>query len=552
MGNLKDSTRVVILLLAAAVLLSIKSSLYTPSEPETSEHLDEESGEFEADRRNSAGIGVATDNPDATGVGMDVLRKGGNAVDAAIAVSYSLGVTEPSASGIGGGGIMLVHPPEGHSDEPSVYDYRETAPSEESMPDSKIGVPGLVKGMDVVHSDYGTLSMEKLMDPAISQAEDGVSVSENLHGRLSDAGYRVEGEDTSLFFPNGMALPEGTRLKQESLADTMSDISEHGPDAFYEGKIAAGIAKKSDISKEDLEDYEVVKTEPIQGSFKDYDVLAPPPPAGGVMLVQSLQMAEHLKLEQTAASQADFIERTSEINDKTYSNRYEHVGDPDFVDVPTDKLISKDYTEELASDVSTDSLDGEKLTSGEKDKDGNTTHFVIVDQNGMMVSVTNTISDYFGSGEYTNGFFLNNQLDNFTDSDKSPNEYEPGKRPYSYISPTILSKDDKPVIGIGMAGGRRITPVLTQVLSRHVLLEQPIDEAIDENRAHKNLDKKEIYLEGRFPKKTVEELEDRGYSIDETQTSMYFGSVQSLIVNYEKSEIYGGSDHRRYGDWRSR
>ncbi|MFB4165743.1 gamma-glutamyltransferase [Alteribacillus sp. JSM 102045] len=549
MGKLKDSARVLILLSAAVVLLSVKSFLVTPSGYETPSYLKENATEGIENERENVGIGVTTDNPESTKVGMDVLKRGGNAVDAAIAISYSLAVTEPSASGIGGGGLMLIHPPEGSSKEPVVYDYRETAPSEESMPDSKVGIPGFVKGMDEVHKDYGTESMENLMKPAISQAKNGVNVSNNLHLRLSDAGYKVQGDNIEKFFPNGKTIKEGAKLKQQELAETMTEISKKGPEAFYQGEIAENLEEKTEISKDDLREYEVNKTEPIKGNFKDFNVLAPPPPAGGVMLVQSLQVAEHLNLENKTENQADFIESAGEINDKTYANRYDNIGDPAFVDVPTNKLISEEYTKELAGDVSSDELDEENVTKGEKDKDGNTTHFVVVDQNGMMVSVTNTISDYFGSGLYTNGFFLNNQLDNFTRSDDSPNEYEPGKRPYSYISPTILTKDEKPVIGIGMAGGRRITPVLTQVLSRHLLFDMPIQQAIDENRIHKNLDEKEIYLEERFPEKTKKELEERGYSLNERQTPEYFGSVQSLIVDYKEDKVYGGAEPRRNGEW---
>ncbi|MFB4166281.1 gamma-glutamyltransferase [Alteribacillus sp. JSM 102045] len=549
MGSKKDSIFVLILLSIAAVLLSTQTTPNTPINPDP-DYESQETIDINKDGKNP-GIGVATDNPYATEVGMEVLKRGGNAVDAAIAISYSLSVLEPYASGIGGGGLMLVHPADGT--KPVLYDYRETAPDNEDKPEAGIGVPGFVAGMDKAHNDFGTRSMKVLLEPSINQAKNGIRVSSMLHLRLNNANYRIPPTEASLFYPNNKAIEEGRKLKQEELAETITDISENGPDVFYKGKIGEELADKVDgIETEDLEDYEVEKTEPIKGEFAGFYVYTPPPPSGGTMLIQSLQMAEHLQVSNLKENPSEFIQANGEINREAYKDRLETIGDPKYVDMSVDELTSKEYAENLASDVSLNALNDEKLVDTEPEKDGNTTHFVVVDQDGMMVSATNTLSNFFGSGFFTNGFFLNNQLENFSSSSNSPNSYEPGKRPFSYITPTVLAKNDIPLIGIGSAGGRRIVPTLSQVLTRHLLFKQPIHEAIDENRSHRDMHNKKIYLEGRITNKIKEELEDAGYTVDNTKAPLYFGSVQSLTVDYNKEKIYGGSDHRRNGKWMSR
>ncbi|QDI93125.1 gamma-glutamyltransferase [Salicibibacter halophilus] len=482
---------------------------------------------------------------------MDVLKEGGNAVDAAVAISYSLGVLEPFASGIGGGGIMLVHSAD--DPEPVLYDYRETAPDKEQKPESGIGTPGFVMGMHEAHEDFGNQSLEYLLKPAIKQAENGVEVSNSLHSHLINASDHISrNDDASFFYPGGRAIEEGETLYQQELAEMMAIISEEGSETFYQGAIANQLAESVDgIEKEDLESYEVEKTEPIQGEFAGFDVYAPPPPAGGSMLIQTLQMTEELQIGQYKNLPADFAKGVGEINRESYQDRLETIGDPEFVDV-SEEITSKEYSRELASNVSRDAMDEFEDHGDEAGEDGNTTHFVVVDQEGMMVSVTNTLNSFFGSGEFTNGFFLINQLDNFSQSSASPNAYEPNKRPFSYITPTVLAKNGTPIIGIGSAGGRRITSTLSQTLIRHLLFEQPIDEAIEENRFYRDKQDKKMYYEERISPEMEEELENDGYTVDNSRSPVYFGSVQSLTIDYESGNIYGGSDSRRNGEWKSR
>lgn len=480
------------------------------------------------------GYGVAVDNPLAMEIGLDVLSNGGNAVDASIAVSYALGVLEPYGSGIGGGGIALIYPP---NKEPIVYDYRETAPLSGKNTRGSVGVPGFVKGMETLHQDFGTITLEELIQPSIALAEDGFKVSKTLHNRLSVASYRINIGDIPHFFPNKAPIPSGRIMKQPDLAKTLKTIQHEGSATFYEGSIRDYIVKKIyGITDDDLHTYQVIKSKPLQGKFAGYDVLVPPPPSGGVMLLQSLQMAEHLSVEKTVEGELDYIKLMGQINRRTNVERLNQIGDPSFVSVPVDDLISMDYTKKLASEISLDQFSNKYLTEldtvSDFEDDGNTTHFVIVDKDGMMVSTTNTLSNFFGSGINVGGFFLNNQLDNFSMNSQSPNAIASGKRPFSHITPTIFAFNGKPVIGIGSAGGTRIITALSQVLVKSLKFNQSIENAVKDYRFYMNVSDNTIALEGPVNRMLEQQLRQSGYQIDQSQPPIYFGGVQCLIIDY--------------------
>ncbi|WP_087974825.1 gamma-glutamyltransferase [Oceanobacillus rekensis] len=491
--------------------------------------------------------GVTSDNPIATEVGMKILEQGGNAVDAAIAVSFVLGVAEPQTSGIGGGGTMLIHP--GKGETPAVYDYRETAPA--SIPSSDIGVPGFVKGMYEVHEDFGTINMDQLIEPSIHFAENGVPVSETLHRTLDEEADRLP--ELNHLYPDGEPIEAEELLKQKQLAETLKVIQAEGPSAFYNGEIANEINdSEEDIKEKDLEDYEVEVKEPLQGEFGGYDVFAPPPPSGGITLIQDLEMAELLQIEETKDNPLAFSLMIGMINRISYHDRLENVGDPNFTDVPINEMMSKDHIKDLASNVNeTNMSEYRRDLESEADIENhdNTTHIVIVDKDGMMVSVTNTLSASFGSGEYVNGFFLNNQLKNFSNDEDSPNSPEPGKRPFSYTTPTILAKNGQPVIGIGGSGGRRITSIVAQQLVKMITFNEPVQESADDPRTF--LEFHEDVLQAEHGYVFLREPEDLGITIEYSDDTDYFGSVQGLIIDYENDEIYGSSDPRRGGTWKS-
>ncbi|MBT2653274.1 gamma-glutamyltransferase [Oceanobacillus sp. ISL-73] len=303
-----------------------------------------------------------------------------------------------------------------------------------------------------------------------------------------------------------------------------------------------------------METYKTEVKDPIQGKFGGFAVLAPPPPSGGVMLIQVLEMAEALNIQETKDQPLAFSLKMGLINRISYGDRLENVGDPNFTDMPMEELISEDHIDNLSSEFQGLELSKEYLRELESDADidnhKNTTHFVIVDRNGMMVSVTNTLSDLFGSGEYVDGFFLNNQLKNFSNKEDSPNLPESGKRPFSYTSPTILTKDDSPVIGIGSAGGRKITSMIAQQLVKTIKFNEPIQAAVNNPRTF--LEFNEDVLQVEQDSIFLKNPEDLGFDVQYVDDTSYHGSVQGLIIDEENEKIHGFSDNNREGTWMSK
>ncbi|PTX59411.1 gamma-glutamyltransferase 1 [Melghirimyces profundicolus] len=499
------------------------------------------------------GGSVASAHPLATQAGMEILSRGGNAVDAAIAVAYALGVVEPHGSGIGGGGTMLIYP--GGERKPAVYDYREEAPRNGRPSTLGIGVPGFVKGMEAVHQDYGTLDMKELIEPSIRLAEEGYQISSIDESRIENAAYRMPVDELPHFYPEGAGLKKGDILKQTELARTLEQIQQGGSDVFYRGSIAREMVRKTEaLTMQDLARYQVEKKQPIKGEFAGYEVLAPPAPSGGIMMIQMLQMMERLKIEETKDNPADFIHLTGEIYKRSYRDRLHKIGDPNFVQVPQAELISRAHTDQLASSIDKKKLSPEyrfELDSRADEEDhDNTTHFVVVDKDGMMVSATNTVSNFFGSGVYVKGFFLNNQLKNFSITSKFPNRWAPGKKPYSYTTPMILVKPGESIIGIGSAGGRRIPAMVGQALARHLKFGEPLKEAIRSPRSYVEIQNDTVAMEKEFPPSVRNELMKRGYPATSTPSSLYFGNIHTIKLDLKNGRLEGAADPRRDGTWR--
>ncbi|CAK6477068.1 gamma-glutamyltransferase family protein [Peribacillus castrilensis] len=482
--------------------------------------------------------GVSSSNPLAIDVGMDILENGGTAADAAIAVSYVLGVVEPYGSGVGGGGGMLIAPESG---EPEFIDYRESSPEDPSSRHDA-GIPGLVAGMQVISDKYGSVPMADLLQPAIDLAEDGFEVDESLSSRLEAAQPRISSDATSLFYPDGDAIEPGKTLVQERLAETLKEIQQEGPDGFYKGEIARDIKRESDIDLMDLKRYEVKERKPVQGTFAGYDVFTAPPPFSGITVLEMLKLAEEMNLGDSSSKSA-YMKVLGGITDTAYQDRTVHVGDG----------ISHSKAEKLLSPIHLDNLKNKIKSEKWEDKESNgseehesTTHFVIMDKNGTVVSTTNTLSNFFGSGDYTNGFFLNDQLKNFRSGLNSQEAY---KRSRTFTAPTILKKPGRESIGIGSPGGDRIPQVLMQVLYSYTENEGSLQDIVDRNRFV--FDGKKIYTESRLSDETISDLEDSGYEVIQKISPMYYGGVQGLVKNEKNGQISGAGDKRRNGSWKA-
>lgn len=501
--------------------------------------------ESSVDISEGTGYGVSSSNPIAVQVGIEVLENGGNAVDAAIAVSYALGVVEPYGSGIGGGGGMLILP--GDPDkEATFFDYRETSPASDNDR-GRVGVPGFVKGMEVIHKQYGRKDIADLIAPSIELADEGFAVGRSLSERLAGAAYRMPVNDLPNFYPGGSAIQEGEELKQPELAETLQLIQEEGSEAFYQGQIAKTIASEvRGITESDLKGYSVKEREPVYGEFSGYEVISAPPPFSGITLIQSLQMAEMLNIENASDNVTDFTHLIGEISKRANRDRLKNIGDPAFTEVDVHELTEKDYSEMLSQDISLEGLsDKYRLEGEDAEKEHiSTTHFVVTDKEGTMVSVTNTLSNFFGTGKNVDGFFLNNNLDNFNKKSSSPNYYEPEKISRTFTAPTILRSEDE-IMGIGTPGGSRIPMMLTEVLVRHLKFNEPLKDAIETPRFSVENDR--IYTEIQYPVGVQNELNDMGYDVERNSSPFYYGGIQALVIDKSKNKIFGVADLRRKG-----
>ncbi|WP_110112173.1 gamma-glutamyltransferase [Bacillus sp. CGMCC 1.16541] len=482
--------------------------------------------------------GVSASDPLAAKVGMEVLDNGGNAVDAAIAVSYALGVVEPYGSGIGGGGGMLIAPAEEGTDA-SYIDYREVAPSSEK---GSVSVPGFVKGMEVAHDKYGTKPMEELIEPSIEYAEEGFEVNEILHWRLKVSKNRMPIDELSNFYPDGEAIEAGETLKQPKLAETLTKIKEDGADAFYEGSIADEMENETNISKEDLQNYEVSTKDPVVGKYQGKEMLSAPSPFSGVALIQMLKMIEKeniwaLKKEDPAT----FYEKMEQVKNVVYEDRFVNMGDPKFHDQDSEKWVSDEYVDDLIEKMDDVEQNDDKVDEEEHES---TTHFVVIDRDGMTVSSTNTLSNFFGTGEQVNGFFLNNNLDTFHDG---KNKKEEGKKSRTFTAPTIIRDEGEWVTGIGSAGGTRVTQILAQVMAEHFEGEVSVGEAVAESRFV--FDKGSMYVEEELDEDTQEELKEDDQEVTVKEDDIYYGGVQALVKNRNNEIVGGAGDPRRKGVW---
>lgn len=511
-------------------------------------------------------------SPEAADVGVEVLKKGGTAVDAAVAVAFAEAVTYPAAGNIGGGGFMLVHPV---GSEPTCFDYRETAPAAVTRDTfakttnwhshQAPGVPGTVRGLELAHKRFGKLPWNDLVLPAVRLAEDGFTLDAAMVKSLNLAVRRPGGSDEfrRLFGKDGKPdWQVGDRLIQKDLAKTLRRIAERGPDAFYTGELSELLLAEMKrgggyITQVDLVGYRAKERKPVHGTYRGYDVYGPPPPSsGGIAVVEMFNILETTDLARLGPGSGNARHWMAEAMRRAYADRARYVGDPDFVRVP-DFLTSKEYAKKLAA-----TIDPDKATPSESLAEGipltregmDTTHFSVVDAAGMAASNTYTLEDSYGSRVVVRGagYILNNEMGDFNSRPgvtttkgrigTEPNLVAPGKRMLSSQAPTIVGKGGKPFLVTGSPGGRTIPNTVLCVITNVIDFGMDVRAAVDAPRQHHQWFPDELRLEGK-DEGVSKKLEALGHTVRSHQQ----GDAHSIWIDPKTGVLHGAADKRING-----
>jgi len=519
----------------------------------------------------------------ATMIGVEVLKAGGNAVDAAVAIGFALAVTQPDAGNIGGGGFMLVHL--AGRNETVTIDYRETAPAAlqrdsfldekgEADPDKSrnsglaVGVPGTVAGLALALEKYGSgkFTLAQLIAPAIRLARAGVAIEGDVAATLPAAVRRLSRWPSSakIFLkPNGSVLARGDLLVQPDLAATLEAIAQDGPKAFYQGPIAektvASIrAARGVMTLDDLKNYRPIVRAPVRGTYRGYEIASmAPPSSGGIHVIEMLNILEAYPLRELGAGTPEALHRMIEAMKLAYADRAVFLGDPDFVPVPVERLISKSYAASRRARIDlTHATPAREIRAGDAllPEGNNTAHFSVIDRDGNAVSNTYTLNLGYGLGMVVEGagFLLNNELDDFAAKPGAPNAFGliggdanapgPGKRPLSSMCPTIVFRDGKPFLITGSPGGSRIITTVLQVILNTIDFQMPLGAAVAMPRIHHQWLPDEVLVEQGFAPEVLRALEARGHKIAIRPAA---GAAHSILVTPEG--LVGVGDERRAG-----
>ncbi len=526
---------------------------------------------------------VVSADVNASKVGVQVLRNGGNAVDAAVAVGFALAVTFPGAGNIGGGGFMVIRMADGRT---TTIDYREKAPGaarhdmfldEESIfvPEKSqegylaAGVPGSVAGLMYALEHFGSLDRRKVMQPAIDLAAKGFRLSHEFTDELKSELKTLNKYPSTkkVFTKDGQPLEEGIVFVQKDLARTLQRIQRLGKSGFYTGRTADLIVAEMKrggglISLEDLRSYQAIERPAIRGTYRGYEMISMgPPSSGGMVLMEMLNLLELYPLASYGFGSSKTIATMTEAMKLAYADRAEFMGDSDFYPVPVDRLISKEYATERRA-----LLDTSKSTPSRQVSHGaivlkegmHTTHYSVVDSWGNAVSVTTTINSWYGNKIVVDGagFFLNNEMDDFASKPGAPNQFglvggiansvQPNKRMLSAMTPTIVLKDNQPYLVLGSPGGPTIITSVLQVIINVLDHRMNIGEANDAPRFHHQwLPDTLLFERFGFPKDVVENLERRGYAV--RQRGGTLGRVEAIMIDRKNGFLYGSTDPRGYG-----
>ena len=525
--------------------------------------------------KSSAGLVVA-DSELASAAGMEILKRGGNAVDAAIATAFALSVVDQASSGLGGGGFMVIY--RAKDQKSFALDFRETAPRASSrelyMKDGKpvaslsltgalaVGVPGEVAGLVEARKRFGTLSLATLVAPAVKLASDGFPLDATLRIAIErqQSGMKRFADLGRIFMPNGEVPKEGEVIRQAELAETLKVIAQQGAEIFYQGRIAEAIAEtiKNNggvMTLEDLKNYKAVWRKPLIGTYRNRTIVTmPPPSSGGVALLEMLNILEGYKLDQSQHNSPAYLHLITETMKHAFADRAQFLGDPDFVHVPIRKLTSKDYALWMRGRISPDKTQppnfyGYYNYNAEK---GGTTHFSVIDRFGNAVSCTQSVNTRFGSKLIAarTGIVLNNEMDDFAIHSGVGNVYglvgneanslQPNKRPLSSMSPTIILQNGRPELVVGAAGGPRIISATLQTILNVIDFHMPVGAAVEAPRIHHQWLPERLNVETKIGEEARKGLAQRGHTLRQ-QTEL--GVVQA--ITWQDSTMSGVADSRK-------
>ncbi|SHN74433.1 gamma-glutamyltransferase [Bradyrhizobium erythrophlei] len=562
-----------LLVLSFSVLVDAQErrrGFYTPPAADTIHAIPAEHGMVVAQEKIAARIGT------------EVLKRGGNAVDAAVATGFAMAVTYPRAGNIGGGGFMVIHSIDKHED--IAIDYRETAPAattptiflgQDGKPDNAksrdsalgIGIPGTPAGLALALEKYGSgkFTLAELLKPAIDLARNGVVLTDDSADTLPDWHRRLARWPSSAKIfsrPDGTSLREGDTLVQADLADTLSAIAALGPRGFYEGAVAEKLAKAIQdaggiMTSDDLKAYQPVIRAPVRGSYRGYDIVSMPlPSSGGVGLVETLNILEGFPLDQMQQGSAGSLHVLIEAMKRAYADRAHYLGDPAFVSAPVATLVTKDYAAKQRASIDLDRATpwADAVAAAPLREGSNTTHFSVVDSFGNAVSNTYTLNFSYGVGLVAEGtgVLLNNELDDFTAAPGAANAYGlvgfdanlpgPGKRPLSSMSPTIVLKDGKPVLVTGSPGGSRIISTVLQVIVNVLDYHMDVAAAVAAPRLHHQWLPDEVRIERGFVDSALEALRAKGHKVIEPM-----GQTSANSIAMTSNGLLGAPDPRTRG-----
>lgn len=514
---------------------------------------------------------VVTAHPIASEFGIEILKSGGNAIDAAVGAAIAIGVVEPNASGFGGGGAMLIYL---HNQDSLTYiNYYAKAPRliptnfnsyKEKSSGIAVLIPGTVAGLHKALSQYGTITWKDLLNRAAKKLESGFKVDSKFYHLILETYEKLLlYPQTSNIYLNGSLPPEeGTILKNPQLITTLKKLAECGPEIFYEGEIADSIEavvlkNGGGLRKSDLKTYEAAEVDPINGSYRNYKVVSAPPPQSGLTIIEILNIFEFKNLSKMDhfTKSVETFHFMAEAMKRAYADRFSYLGDPSFTSIPIDILISEKFAESRFKTIDMNQATPKRLkstksgdvTTFKEDEHGSTTQISVVDKFGNAVSLTQTLNHFWGSGISVCGFLLNNAMTVFSSSNPV-NLTQSGRTPRTTIAPTMLFEKNKLKIIVGSPGAGRIPSTIVEVITNLIDFNYGADQANEAPRFCSRKWAETVPVEDRFTDKFLDKLKSMGHPIEiMDEMDLFFGGVQLILVNSEKNILIGSSDPRRSG-----